>query len=507
MSQVDLLEHELLQMLSSVRSTKNSFVPINRIPPEVLSLVAHNCDEDEDLITLTHVCHRWREIFTSCPSLWTSLECEVVDKTRVYLERSKASPLKISLEDLDTSGDAFYLLLPHLGRLGNLSLFRSRRSNLLELTKHLGSPAPLLKNLKLVVASDEKPVLQDNIFYGDLSSLRRLHLDGVISNLAWENVSNLQTFILRDIPGDKVSVNKLLHLFERAPLLRKIDIDNALPDSSDAPPGRVEPLPNLELLRVETCAEKSHTILLNHLSIPTGALITQDFDFSDANSPILFHLPKTFENLKNLSNIASINLGFDTGVDLRLNGPSGGLVMCGSWDGNGPSPTLAGCQGLRSLSAFRISEVERLTISYWSHTLPRKGTNRALVYQTLLLMGNLRALSLTSCVNLSFIIALNPKENTSRALICPKLEELTVYGNKRGWFCGEEILEMAKERSFRGAKLKTVTFIDPQELIPAREVFELRAHVSRVEHKFDHYPPRWDSIPGVPDDTDYESDE
>ena len=76
-----------------VRAAKNSFAPINRIPPEILSLLPDYRETDHQLVALTHVCRRWRDIFISCSPLWTSLGCTDLDKTHVYLERSKASPL------------------------------------------------------------------------------------------------------------------------------------------------------------------------------------------------------------------------------------------------------------------------------------------------------------------------------------------------------------------------------------------------------------------------------
>ena len=77
-----------------VRLMKNAFVPINRIPYEVLSIIPDywagedtenefKYPTDKDLITLTHVCHDWRELFISRPSLWTRLDCMSVEKTRV----------------------------------------------------------------------------------------------------------------------------------------------------------------------------------------------------------------------------------------------------------------------------------------------------------------------------------------------------------------------------------------------------------------------------------------
>ncbi|KAF9790599.1 hypothetical protein BJ322DRAFT_400046 [Thelephora terrestris] len=121
--QVDALEHDLSHVLSLVRSSKNSSAPINRFPPEVLSLIPDHCDDNyayQGLIVLTHVCRRWRDVLISRSSLWTQLDFVNVDKTRTYIERSGASPLEISLKrgyrwaDLK---DAFSLVIPHIDRV------------------------------------------------------------------------------------------------------------------------------------------------------------------------------------------------------------------------------------------------------------------------------------------------------------------------------------------------------------------------------------------------------
>jgi hypothetical protein len=136
------------------------------------------------------------------------------------------------------------------------------------------------------------------------------------------------------------------------------------------------------------------------------------------------------------------------------------------------------------LNIFHISGVERLNISHWSHTIPRWGTTKGSIYQTLVLMTNLRALKLFICFNLSFFIALNPKENASRALICPKLEELALYSGKKG-FCGRELFGMARERASSGAKLKTILIVGSEELMPAKEVLKLRDQAEHVEYRLD----------------------
>ena len=87
--QVDVLENDASEVLSLIRSIKNSFASINRIPPEVLSLVPGCYVKDragQDLIKLTHVCSGWRNTFISCPPLWTQLDFKNVDKTRTYIQ-------------------------------------------------------------------------------------------------------------------------------------------------------------------------------------------------------------------------------------------------------------------------------------------------------------------------------------------------------------------------------------------------------------------------------------
>ena len=234
--QVDLLEQDVLGVLNLVRSTKNIFAPINRVPPEVLFLIADYCDTEDtgkDIIALTHVCRNWREIFISHASLWTKLDCILVSKTRAYLERSKASPLWIRLEPWFFD-DAFLLTVPHLDRLERIFL-SGPADSILRGVQHLDSPSPLLKTFSIFVTYGGHFILQDSIFGGDLSSLRELCLDTVITDLAWKNMPNLWRSELCNVPADKISLTQLLNFFEGAPLLRDILIEEAFPDSSDVP--------------------------------------------------------------------------------------------------------------------------------------------------------------------------------------------------------------------------------------------------------------------------------
>jgi len=314
---------------------KNDFAAINRLPSDVFSLIPEYLEQndmDKGLIAMSHVCHSWRELFVARPSLWVRLDCASSVKTRVYIERSKSSPLELSLyKHGDTAyvEDAVLLAVPHISRLKSLSI--DGRPGLLQiLTPYLSCSIALLRELTIAFNSNPTPVLDTALFNGDLSSLRSLSLAGVITHLPWKNLSKLTTFELSRVPEDKISITQLLDFFEDAHHLKDITLRHSIPTSSNAPPGRVVSLPHLKKLTI--CADPVHFVLLNHLSIPTGVSLTTEFMFTGVNLPLPELLPETLENLKNILPISSVNLllgDFDKCV--RFDGPNGGLYMLGQW--------------------------------------------------------------------------------------------------------------------------------------------------------------------------------
>ena len=463
-----------------IRLVVNSFAPINRIPPEVLSLIPDYWYKDvtgEDMIALTHVCRGWRTIFTSRPSLWSSLDCTNVDMTRTYIERSKAAPLELWLEDSPNNSynkEAFFLMAPHISRLKYLNI---RMEDLQEdIISHFFCHAPLLEELHIDITPTPS-VLSGAFLDGDLPSLRRLTLDGVITHLPWKNLSNLVLFDLRHIPADRIAMTQLLDFFENTPLLHKIVLRASIPGSSDAPPERIVSLPHLKKFAIT--AQPAHTVLLNHLSIPHATLVVLEFDFSGDIFPIPDYLPRPSQKLCTLSRVTSINLLFSViEKSLRLNGPDGGTYVFAHWvsPGNTP-PYVMDRQILHSLDQSILSTTERLAICELK--LPILQVNQSQEFQTLSSMNNLRALVLTKCYNLPFILALNPRKTPSNTVICPKLEELKLYIEGRDSIHATDMLDMAEGRALGGAKLSLIAIIGPGDVM-SLEVFGLMKHVVSV---------------------------
>ena len=473
---------------------KNTFALVNKTPPEILSLVPtylEDSHDDKTLIKLTHVCRSWRAVFISRPSLWARLDCKNTDRTRVYIERSKTFPLKICLEQADDTfyrEEAFLLAVPHIPRLKSLSVSGNPDQVLPVLVEHLSRPVPLLNYLKINFECVEAPALPDELFNGDLSTLREFSLAGVITPLPWRGLLNLTTFNLSRIPEDKILLTQLLDFFESAPNLRHIHLHDSIPNSSNAPTERVVSLSQLKDLNVTTQPE--HFILLNHLSIPAGASLRLEFAFSGEEFSVPSCLPGSLDSLPNLSHITAVGLCFGwERLSMRLNGPSGELYMVGKW-------THRTARFMRFLDQFDTSRTRWLAIALYTYDpndLAQIVTWGA--YKTLRHMDGLRTLMLSQCNNLPFIHTLNPDKNPSKIVLCPELEEIILYNNHPDEFRIEELLSMAKERASRGAKLLAITIVSIGAFAPMKEVFRLRKHVLRVEYKFEDAPPKWDTLP------------
>ena len=493
--QVDALEYDALQVLSLVRSMKNTFAPANRIPPEVLSLIpdyVEDKDKDKNLIVLTHVCRSWREIFISRSLLWTWLDFTNVEKTQVYIERSKSTPLEIHLEP-PYGEEAFLLAIPHIRRLKTLSAYGDPDELLPVLVEHFSCPLPLLDDLTIDFQGYQPPPLPENLFDGDFSSLCKLTLGAIIS-LPWRDLSNLTMFKLYDVPEDNILLTQLLDFFESAPYLRHIQLHYSLPSFSNAPTKRVVSLPHLKDLSIK--ADQPHSILLNHLSIPAGASLRLEFEFDDEDSPISSYFPKSLDCLRNLSHITAVNLCFGLDrVGIQLSGPSGMLNIFGGWVYRDGQPNAKASPVMQFLGELDISRTRWLTITSCGNLLYGPAQiAKSILYRTLHRMEDLRTLILIGCEDLSFIHTLNPDKNPSKIILCPRLEEIILYVDGRDSFHADELVNMAEERALRGVKLAAIT-IDIDDVLLENKVFRLEKHVSRVKYKFDGVEPEWDTLP------------
>jgi len=445
-----------------IRSWRNRITPINQIPPEILALIPDFWDvdkRDEDVIALTHVCRGWRELFVSCPSLWANLDCVDEDKTRVYVERSKSSPISLSLHsDYVALRDLFEFIPGITGRLRSLDI-NLDPEDLQLVSVHLSRRAPLLEVLSIRSCGD--PVLSSVLFDGDLSSLRELHLREIRTKLPWRNMVNLTSFTLTH--ESPISVNRFLDFFESAPRLREIGIISTIPISGARMSRNERLVPLACLQKMDTSGYPSH--LFDHLLIPVGARLDIRVDLP---SPRIGDRPPRFiDNLKNLSSFTTIQSD-SRELRIRFSGPNGEVGM--NIQGIGTRLLV------EFLAHFDTSKTERLEI------IGCHGSSVGNpVYQTLLPMKDLRTLKFDQCNEpQTFLRALHPGMSLSGAVVCPELEELVIM---HGWaFNIKNVVAVAAARASRGAKLKFVKIVHRHTTIYSQpDVLELKEHVLHVE--------------------------
>jgi len=430
---------------------------------------------NKDVNALTHVCRAWREVFTSRPSLWTHLDLDSQDEdeARVYLERSKPLPVRLSLNrDSLMSPDSFFRITSQVtGRLGYL-LLRGTPENIQHIINHLSRPAPLLEHLTITAyfkPPHRHPVLTHTLFDGDLSSLCKLNLDFIHTELPWRNMINLTTFSLSHTPPGKSSVGHFLDFFESAPHLREVSLYSATP-TSGVQNGRLVSLAHLRVMEIINRGPPS--VLLDHLLIPVGAELLLQADFVSSMAGDL--LPRCLDNLRNLSDFTTVKVYIGTGnLYMRLSGPNGRVGMTSIvYRANKTSLVL------ESLAQLDTSKTERFKIEHY------EPLSEDLFYRALLRMKDLRVLVLYKRHNLQIPVpALHPSTSSSEAVICPKLEELIlVLRNEGKVFDMEDVIGMAEARASRGRELKTVRIVDGWNKLRQKDVVELRRHVGHVEY-------------------------
>ena len=453
---------------------KNRIAPVNRIPLEVFALItdyADVADDDEDLIAMTHVCRIWREFFISRSSLWTNFDCESADKTRVYLERSKTSPINLWLNRNSTPpvSDPLFQIIPHsVGRFKSLSITAGSEI-LRDIIAHLPPHAPLLEKLEIdgVLRSraPHNPLVGATLFDGDLSSMRVFRLERVRTELPWRNMANLTLLVLRNVSLDSPSIRQLLDFFESAPRLRKIKLASPDPTADD----QSERLVSLACLkRMELLNGPHSSRLLSHLFVPVDAKLTI---WGESFQHIIeHHLPRSLDNLRNISNVTKVHFRITNYTRIKLSGPSGQLSMSSGLD--------AAWSGLEALDRLDTSKIKWLEVAS-----RRRRPLTCPSYRGLLPLKNLRTLSLSRCINpCTFMAALSPNMDASGAVPCPKLEEIILVSRTDAEDIDiKSMTKIAAARASRGAKLRTIRIAGGKDKLDLGDVLELRKHVSNVE--------------------------
>ncbi|KAJ8507872.1 hypothetical protein ONZ45_g9796 [Pleurotus djamor] len=251
------------ERVGALKSQRNTYCAINKIPDEVLLRVflfvklgvekwcQYISDARREWFTLMRVCQSWRNLVLECPYFWTYIDASSPDADRM-LARSKGAPLEVVLhEPLKSlpSNEQFWTfaaeIMARVTQLEELTLKLQditdvSRLYFLSSSKH----APILETLTLSERSPDVIEGQDlsDVVWLHMPSLSSLYIYGVPSLPMAFVVPRLTIFHLSS--SRPISLSWILAILQNSPLIESLDIEGLGPEPSHFTTSPVS-LPNM----------------------------------------------------------------------------------------------------------------------------------------------------------------------------------------------------------------------------------------------------------------------
>ena len=228
---VSQLDQDTSIALTAIREWRNSFIHINRVPLDVLSLVPTHLHSQQDRFRASFVCRHWRRVFLQHATLWSQL---FLSKGEVYvktlLERTKGSALDI-IASHNNPVDAVVLLPPHTQQIRHLSFVSIPWVDIQMFSVTNPGPFPVLRTLTIETAIDTDtdgfslmappslPLFSNAV---DLKEfVLRSEGSPFLNHFAFPN---LTTFELLGAPVEGFRASELLDFLEASPTLRTVQM-------------------------------------------------------------------------------------------------------------------------------------------------------------------------------------------------------------------------------------------------------------------------------------------
>ena len=232
--EVSQLERAILNALAAARELKNSFVRINRIPLDILSLISTHLDSRGNVFRASFVCRHWRRTFLQHGVLWSQLFVgKDEDYVTTLLERAKGSALHVAI-DYHAPLHTIMLLSPHAQKIKRLEFPYNCWTDILMLSQVNSGQLPLLRTLKIHTVHDYDDHIQRSMLatsspplFGGAVNLEEFDLnldEQLVGSLNHFIFPNLTTFNLTLFPIDPFDTSQLLNFLRASPTLRTVDV-------------------------------------------------------------------------------------------------------------------------------------------------------------------------------------------------------------------------------------------------------------------------------------------
>lgn len=226
----------------------------------------------------TFVCHRWRTIILGYAPFWTRIETTNLEQATAYLERSKISPIDLTVTNFPPDEDQrrvlTSLLSPHIHRTKVLSVGVQHVEDLI---RYLGISFPILEIFCVLPGSDDIPY-EIHISL-DAPCIHQLRVSQ--ATLDWESTlyKNLKSLWLLFAFEILPTIHKFLDVLEACPLLSVLYLADFSLDNPEIPV--TQETRSIRLQHLEEChiggTRSDVATLLRHINIPSCESFSIDF--------------------------------------------------------------------------------------------------------------------------------------------------------------------------------------------------------------------------------------
>jgi len=480
--------------LADIREWRNSFVPINRVPLDILSLISTHLPSQKGRFRVTFVCRHWRRTFLQQAALWSELNLpkgEVYAKT--LLERAKGSPLGVFTRHGDPVS-VIKLLTPHTKQIRHLEFLHNHWVDIQRFLELNPGPFPLLRTLIINAIEGNGPnamIPPSSPLFSNAVNLTWFHLHSEVSPfLSHFTFPNLTAFELSTLPVEGFQLSQLLDFLEASPMLRTVRmriIADVLLEG--VPWDRLVVLPNVEFLYLTVTDGGPGYRIAAHMACPSVryTLLLHEMDDSDRIPEEIFPAPVSWDAIVRQytrSPVEEVTLKIRSAKDpiiacsLTFRSPDttaiglGFKVVASNEDGSDTEPDIpyedmqveVFSQASRTIQGHPLlANVKRLHISHWFLCFSPDWTTPIAneVGRLFKSVGPLEELTVHRCdlrTYLPSLFDLPRFDDIEQPVIFPKTKELTIsHPLVSPRECAEAIVGLAKSQHALGVPFERVT--------------------------------------------------
>ncbi|KAF9783896.1 hypothetical protein BJ322DRAFT_1067546, partial [Thelephora terrestris] len=237
------LERDASIALINLREWRNSFVRFNRIPADIISLIATNLSSQVDRFHAASVSRRWRGVLLNRGTLWSQL----------FLR--KGSLLDIIADHGAPLGTYTTLIHPHARQIRRLEFVENSWQDVVTFSEANSGKLPLLRTLEIIdpdlyrsrFPQDIVTAASLPLFRGSIGLEEFVIRSRRLSLLSCFRFPNLTTFELSSGPENEFTASHLLDFLKASPMLQTVDLKITVTvEPRNVPQETIVVLPNVK---------------------------------------------------------------------------------------------------------------------------------------------------------------------------------------------------------------------------------------------------------------------